>query len=236
MSGTDNLERTVGSITAAGLYTAPVALNVTDTITATLGTAQGTASAVIGSNAPTNLSLSNSAIDENQSGGTIGTLSATDPDPGDDFTYAILNDPTGKFEIVGTTLRLLDGQSLNYEVTPMVDLLLRTTDSGGHDFDKTFTINVADLPETMTIGIGDWTASGLTLKLDGGRLHVCQTGTADDAVPPHNLANVLGIDVTGSNWSNIFTVDSLGSGIPLSVTNVTLTIVAATMPFLPTPR
>ena len=150
--------------------------------------------------------------------------STTDPDPGDTFAYAILDDPTGKFQIAGTTLRLLDGQSLNYETTPTVDLLLRTTDSGGHNFDKMFAINVVDLPETMSIDIGNWTAAGLTIKLDGGKLHAYQTGTTIDAVPPHNSANVLGIDVTGNDTSNVFTVDSLGSGIPLSVTNATLTI------------
>src|SRR2546423_15030271 len=46
--------------------------------------------------APTDISLSNSSIDENQpSGTTVGTFTTTDPDSGDTHTYSLENSGCG---------------------------------------------------------------------------------------------------------------------------------------------
>jgi hypothetical protein len=82
---------------------------------------------------------------------------------------------------------------------------------------------VNDLPETLVVGTGDWTAAGLTLKLgNDGKLHVYRTGTTEDAVPPHATANVLGIDVTGSGTSDVLIFDSQAVDVPqLAITKAT---------------
>ncbi|MCC6126938.1 MAG: cadherin repeat domain-containing protein, partial [Pirellulales bacterium] len=143
---------------------------------------------------------------------------------GETFTYLLQNDPTGKFEIAGNTLKLKAGESLDREATPTVDLLLRTTDSGGLFFDKAFTIAVNDVPETLVVGVGDWTAAGLSMELGAdGKLHVYRTGGTEDAVPPHHPAMVLGIDVTGNGLADVMAAVSMGAGIPeLSLKSATL--------------
>ena len=45
---------------------------------------------VTGNQAPTAITLSASSFNENAAGATIGTLSATDPDTGETFTYCHL--------------------------------------------------------------------------------------------------------------------------------------------------
>lgn len=89
--------------------------------------------------APTAIALSDNAVIEGSAAGTVvGTLSATDPDSGETFTYAIAED-TGMFEIVGDELRVLDlGDALKPEVTVVA------TDSGGLTTERTFTVRVTD--------------------------------------------------------------------------------------------
>src|SRR5207302_1822581 len=60
--------------------------------------------------APTDIGLSNAAVDENQpSGTTVGTLSTTDPDAGDTHTYSLVSGTgstdNASFQISGSTLQ-----------------------------------------------------------------------------------------------------------------------------------
>jgi hypothetical protein len=64
---------------------------------------------------------------------------------------------------------------------------------------------------------------GVTLKLDvDGKLHLYRTGTTTDVVPPHALAKVTEVSVTGGSTSDVLTIDSMGTGA------VNLTINTAT--------
>ena len=58
---------------------------------------------------PTDIALSNGGVAENQAGGNaVGTLSTTDPDAGDTFTYTLVparHDDNGSFTITGTRRR-----------------------------------------------------------------------------------------------------------------------------------
>jgi hypothetical protein len=155
--------------------------------------------------------LSNTTIDENLAGCVIGVLS-TNPDPGGAI-YTIENDPTNKFEVAGANLQLKANESLNFEATPTVNLTIRST-AGSQIVDNTLTIWVNDLAETLVVGSGDWTATGLTLKVGlDGWLHVYRTGTADDAVLPHNPSNVLGIEVTGNGTGDVLAIDSTAANV-----------------------
>ncbi|MCW8092974.1 DUF4856 domain-containing protein [Alteromonas sp. ASW11-130] len=92
--------------------------------------------------APTDISLSVSAVDENSKGATIGTLSATDADSSDTFTYSTESD---KFSINGDVLLLAEGVALDYEQDTSVGVDITVTDSAGATFSKTLTIEVNDL-------------------------------------------------------------------------------------------
>lgn len=91
---------------------------------------------------PTDVLLSNYRIGETAVIGTmIGSLSTIDVDlPGDIFTYLIMNDPDGKFMIVGNELRL--NAELRFGLAASHNVTIQTNDNNGGTFDRTFTIDV----------------------------------------------------------------------------------------------
>ena len=103
-----------------------------------------------GTNAPpTDITLSSSTIDENQSINTVvGTLATTDPDIGDTHTYSFAcatpgtND--GSFNISSNNLR--SSEIFDYETTNSYAICVRT-DDGTDTYDENFTITVNDLDE-----------------------------------------------------------------------------------------
>ena len=108
---------------------------------------------VAANSAPTDLSLSASTVAENQPSGTaVGTFSSTDPDPGDTFTYSLaagLGDTdNGSFTIVGDQLRT--AAPFDVETKSSYSIHVRTTDSAGTFFEKTFIITVSDVNEAPT--------------------------------------------------------------------------------------
>ena len=102
---------------------------------------------------PTNISLSASSINENvAANSTVGTLSTTDTDAGNTFTYTLVSG-TGStdnvsFNTSGSSLRITN--SPNYETKSSYTLRIRTTDQGGLYTEKAFTITINDLNETPT--------------------------------------------------------------------------------------
>ncbi|HBH53145.1 MAG TPA: hypothetical protein DDY91_14750 [Planctomycetaceae bacterium] len=99
--------------------------------------------------APTNLSLSANSIAENQAVSTvIGTLTTTDPDAGDTFTYSLVSGDTAAFQIVGDKLN--SNVVFDYETTASYSVTVRTTDAGGLIFDKSFSISILNVNEAPT--------------------------------------------------------------------------------------
>ena len=100
--------------------------------------------------APTDIALSSSSVAENQPSGTaVGTLSTTDPDAGNTFTYSLVSGSgstdNGSFTINGTQVQT--AASFNYEAKNSYSIRVRTTDQGGLYTEKTFTITVTDVDE-----------------------------------------------------------------------------------------
>lgn len=94
--------------------------------------------------APNSVSITTSSVAENEPGADIGTVSATDPD-GDSVTFST---STENFEIMGTTLKLVDGVSLNFEKTPTQTVSVTATDSNGASTTTPITVNVTDVLDT----------------------------------------------------------------------------------------
>ncbi|WP_417457610.1 hypothetical protein [Kordiimonas sp.] len=94
--------------------------------------------------APHSISLNGSSVMENAPGAAIGTVSATDPD-GDAISYSVTD---SRFEIVGTTLKLKDGVSLDYEDDKSVRVGVNATDTAGNSSRIYFNIIVGDVRET----------------------------------------------------------------------------------------
>lgn len=128
----------------------------TDTLTVV--SQDGTASAPItvtitGANdAPTDIALSNATVAENTAAGlgrVVGTLSATDPDAGDTASFTIVGGADSyAFQLVdGTTLKLIDGITLDAEVKSSYEVTIRATDSRDATYDETLTITIGDVNE-----------------------------------------------------------------------------------------
>jgi hypothetical protein len=104
--------------------------------------------------APTNLMLSSTSVNENiVSNATAGTLSTTDPDAGSTFTYSLVagsgSTDNAAFNISGNALRITN--SPNYEVKNSYSIRVRTTDSSGLTFEKAYTITVNDINENPSL-------------------------------------------------------------------------------------
>ncbi|MBD2139083.1 putative Ig domain-containing protein [Anabaena sp. FACHB-1237] len=101
-------------------------------------------------NAPTNITINNSNIAENQAIGTvIGNLSTTDPDIANTFTYSLVSGDgvtdNGSFIIIGNQLKT--NTVFDFETKNSYSIRVKTTDQGGLSYEKQFTINVNDLNE-----------------------------------------------------------------------------------------
>lgn len=98
--------------------------------------------------APNNIALSNTSIPENQPINTVvGTLSTTDPDAGNTFTYTLVagtgSADNGSFNISGAQLRT--SAVFDYEVKNSYNIRIRVTDQGGLTFEKAFVISVTQV-------------------------------------------------------------------------------------------
>jgi C1A family cysteine protease len=98
---------------------------------------------------PTDISLSNTIIDENQSSITVGTLTTTDPDAGDTHTYSLISGSGAThnafFRVDGNILKT--AASLTEGI---YNIRLMTDDSKGGTFEKSFTITVKPTITTTT--------------------------------------------------------------------------------------
>ena len=102
---------------------------------------------------PTDISLSNDTVLENQPIGTaVGQLTATDLDVGDIFTYSLVHDSVYPdnlaFIIDGDSLKI--NEVFNFEVKDIYLIRIRVTDGGGEFYEKEFIINIQDVNEPPT--------------------------------------------------------------------------------------
>lgn len=95
--------------------------------------------------APTDISLATMTVDENTAGAVIGSLSATDANSGDTFTFTTDSD---MFAISGTELSLKADAMANFESAESLTANVTVTDNGGLTFSKELTITVNDLLDT----------------------------------------------------------------------------------------
>jgi len=93
---------------------------------------------------PTDISLSNASVEENQPLGTlVGTFTTTDPDLGDTFTYSFCGGADdASFTIDADILRT--AEVFDFETKNAYQVCIRTDDGNGGTFDKTFGISVTN--------------------------------------------------------------------------------------------
>jgi ELWxxDGT repeat protein len=198
-------------------------------------------------NAPTDIALSATSVSENQALGTmVGTLTTTDPDPDNTFTYALVagdgSTDNSKFKISGNQLQT--NVIFNYETPPTsFSIRVHSTDQDGLGVDKVFTINVtnvnepptnvalsnATMPEQAAIGTTIGTLSATDPEGLGVSTFVLESGTggADNAkftISGNQLKNAAILDYeTQSTYSiRVVAKDPAGNGTA-QVFQITLT-------------
>ena len=90
-------------------------------------------------------------------GTTVGTVTATDPDAVETFTYSLTDDAGGRFEIDPATgeLKVSTGEQLDFEAQASHSVTVEVTDSGGEAYSESFTIDLIDVNEILGSGNAD---------------------------------------------------------------------------------
>jgi hypothetical protein len=144
------------------------------------GDASDTATIQIRVNAPpTALNLSSTTVPENEPGAVVGSISVADPNPDDQFTFALGD---SRFEIVGGELKLKASESLDFEDEATIELQIMVTDQGGASYQQLFVIEVLDRNDPPT----DITLSNQVVptKIDGAIVGVVLVEDEDDPATP----------------------------------------------------
>jgi len=116
---------------------------------------------------PTDISLSNATVRENQAAGTeVGTLSTTDPDDDAPFTYTLVagdgSTDNASFTIDGDTLKTTAG--FDFETQDTYSIRVRSTDESDLSTEKILTITVTDsfdIKDVVVAEAGDGVKNGV---------------------------------------------------------------------------
>jgi Ca2+-binding RTX toxin-like protein len=147
------------------------------------------ADATASNEAPTDISLDSAEIAEFADNDTVvGTLTASDPDTGEAFTYELTDDAGGRFAIDGDTIVVADSAALDFESDASHDVTVKVTDSGGLTHEKTFTIDVTDVNETPVVSLENVTASLKDDVSTSQPIKVADIVIHDDAIGVNRLS------------------------------------------------
>jgi len=163
-------------------------------------------------NPPTDISLTNTAIDENVAALTVGTFSTIDPDGGN-FDYELVTGAGDRdnsaFEIFNNELRIKN--SPDYETQSSYSIRVRTTDSSDLWTEKTFTIAVNDLNDAPVLL--DTVVNLASTRLNAGapigtvgtlisQIADLTGGSGQNNIVDPDAGSVQGIAITAANTSN----------------------------------
>ncbi len=187
------------------------------------GLGGGTAQAMItvtATTAPTNLNLSTSPFSATALAGTVvGTLSATDPNPGDTLKYSLTNNAGGRFVLSGNQVEVSPGATLSpstYSITA------QATDQEGQSVTQTFSLTAV----SVTRAFSGLTAQDKTVSYGTSTDQLTGTIKAGSQVPTGTVTASVGgvvsqavpISSTGSFTINLPTGSLAASATPYPVT------------------
>jgi gliding motility-associated-like protein len=102
---------------------------------------------------PTNITLSNNVISENQAQGTeVGSLTSTDPDAGDIHTYSLVagNGDADNISFSISSDKLLTNNTFNVNTKNTYSVRVQSNDGFGGVFQKVFTITITNSNDAPT--------------------------------------------------------------------------------------
>ncbi|MEQ9219471.1 MAG: Ig-like domain-containing protein [Cyclobacteriaceae bacterium] len=112
-----------------------------------------TISVVDANDAPTDIGLSSTSIDEsNPTGTVVGMLSSSDEDESQNHSYSLVSGSgdtdNASFDIVGDELR--SAEIFDFETKTSYSIRIQTDDENGGTFEKEFSITINDLPASVS--------------------------------------------------------------------------------------
>ena len=139
---------------------------------------------------PSQVLLSATSVDELAAKGTlVGTLSATDPDANDSFTFSLVDDAGGRFAVEGDHLVVADGVRLDHEQGASHRVTMRVTDKGGLTHEESFIITVGDVRTEIAVG--------------SARVDILVAGSGHDRLNGKGGRDIL----TGGKGKDVFVFD-----------------------------
>ena len=205
-----------GTLTAA--QTGIVAYTVTASNSG--GSTTATVSLVFNT-APTGMTLVPATIAENsEPGTTVGTLSTTDADTGDTFTYGFVPGvgslTNSLFTISGSTLKT--AAVFDFETRASYTVRIRVTDAGGLTYERPFSILVLDVNEDSD---GDGVKDFEELADDTDKVDPCSFIIASQNAVPSDAWKVADCDFDGLTnqkekelGTDPLKADTDGDGVP----------------------
>ncbi len=133
---------------------------------------------------PDSLTLSGGTVDELRFAGTfVGAAAVTDPDPGETFTFSLLDSAGGRFAIDPVTGQISTTGPLDFETAPSHPIIVQVSDTGGATIQANFNITVNDISEILG-GAGADVLNGTPLLdvIDGGAGDDQISGAAGDDI------------------------------------------------------
>ncbi|MCK4858030.1 MAG: discoidin domain-containing protein, partial [candidate division Zixibacteria bacterium] len=161
--------------------------------------------------APTDISLSNNTVSENEPADTtVGTFTTVDPDSGDTHTYSLvagIGDTNNDMFTIASG-QLQTAMAFNFEDQNSYSIRVRSTDSGtpAEFFEEQFTINITDVNEAPT---ADDDSFAVSENANNGDI-VGQVSASD---PDEDM---LSYSITAGNGDGVFAVNSTTGQITVS--------------------
>ncbi|MBU6216090.1 MAG: cadherin repeat domain-containing protein, partial [Acidobacteria bacterium] len=154
--------------------------------------------------APTNITVTPSSIEENNTAGdTVGTLAATDPEAGDTHTFTLVAGTgatdNGSFTIVGDSLQI--DVSADFETKSSYSLRVQAEDGDGATFEKALTVTITDVDEAPTAL--DLSATSLNENVAANTTVGTLSTTDPDAAATHAYTLVAGAGDTDNASFNV---------------------------------
>ena len=151
--------------------------------------------------APTDITLSNNSVEEEQPvGTTVGNLTATDGDPGDTHTFTLASGAgdadNAKFTIAGGVLKT--AQVFDYETQGPFSIRVRATDAANAPFEKQFAVSLINLNDTPVV-------TGGTFSLPENSANGTAVGTP--SVADQDAGQTHTWSITGGNTGSAFAID-----------------------------
>jgi VCBS repeat-containing protein len=227
-AGLISINTTTGAVTLNSSANFEVKSSYTFTVVATdNGTPGLTAEKVVTvsvtdvNDAPTDIALSNNSVTENNAvSSVVGTLSTTDVDAGDSFTYTLVSGAGStdnvSFTIVGSDLKA--AASFNFEAKQSYSVRIRTNDTGGLSTENTFVITVKDVVEPVT-GTPPPSAGGSSTVALHDPVTGEPTGTAVPFPGFNGTIKVVSGDFDGDGVAELIAGAGFGGGPAIAILN-----------------